>query len=57
MIVDNVYFVNSDWSAVKTFTVCPMDVNNDEDISGSDARFSEAAVSDETHQTAQEGEI
>ncbi len=35
-IADNVHFTDSDWSAAKTFTVCPMDVNNDGDISGSD---------------------
>ena len=30
------YLENSDWSEVKTFNVCPMDINNDIDISGKD---------------------
>ena len=30
------YIENSDWSAVKSFLVCPMDVNGDGDISGAD---------------------
>lgn len=25
-IADNVHFTDSDWSAVKTFNVCPMDI-------------------------------
>ena len=29
-------YTDSDWSAAKTFSVCPMDINNDEDISGGD---------------------
>ena len=29
-------YTDSDWSAAKTFNVCPMDINNDGDISGSD---------------------
>ena len=29
-------FLDSDWSAEKTFNVCPMDINNDGDISGPD---------------------
>ena len=29
-------YTDSDWSASKTFNVCPMDINNDGDISGSD---------------------
>ena len=29
-------YTDSDWSAVKTFNVCPMDINNDLDISGGD---------------------
>ncbi|MBQ6158273.1 MAG: right-handed parallel beta-helix repeat-containing protein [Thermoguttaceae bacterium] len=35
-IADNVHFTDSDWSAVKSFNVCPMDINNDGDISGVD---------------------
>ena len=30
------YLENSEWSATKTFIVCPMDINNDGDISGPD---------------------
>ena len=30
------YLKNSEWSAKKTFNVCPMDINNDGDISGPD---------------------
>ena len=33
---DGVAFTDSDWSAAKTFNVCPMDINNDGDISGGD---------------------
>ena len=33
---DGAAYTDSDWSAVKTFNVCPMDINNDEDISGGD---------------------
>ena len=33
---DGVSYADSDWSAVKTFNVCPMDINNDGDISGGD---------------------
>ena len=33
---DGVSYTDSDWSAAKTFNVCPMDINNDEDISGGD---------------------
>ena len=33
---DGVSYADSDWSAEKTFNVCPMDVNNDGDISGAD---------------------
>ena len=33
---DGTSYADSDWSAVKTFNVCPMDINNDEDISGGD---------------------
>ncbi|MBR5414683.1 MAG: right-handed parallel beta-helix repeat-containing protein [Thermoguttaceae bacterium] len=29
-------YADSDWSAVKTFSVCPMDINGDGDISGGD---------------------
>ena len=29
-------YTDSEWSASKTFNVCPMDINNDGDISGSD---------------------
>ena len=29
-------YTDSDWSAVKTFSVCPMDINGDGDISGGD---------------------
>ena len=29
-------YANSDWSAVKTFNVCPMDINNDGDVGGLD---------------------
>ncbi|MBQ3388987.1 MAG: hypothetical protein IJG60_07230 [Thermoguttaceae bacterium] len=29
-------YTDSDWSTSKTFSVCPMDINNDEDISGGD---------------------
>ncbi|MBO7726217.1 MAG: hypothetical protein J6S40_07075, partial [Thermoguttaceae bacterium] len=29
-------YTDSDWSRTKTFNVCPMDINNDGDISGSD---------------------
>ncbi|MBO7725389.1 MAG: hypothetical protein J6S40_02880 [Thermoguttaceae bacterium] len=29
-------YTDSDWSAVKTFKVCPMDINGDGDISGGD---------------------
>ena len=32
----NGLFLTSDWSAEKTFNVCPMDINNDGDISGPD---------------------
>ena len=35
-IADNVHFTDSDWSPVKTFNVCPMDINNDGDIGGID---------------------
>ena len=33
---DGVSYTDSDWSAVKVFKVCPMDINNDGDISGGD---------------------
>ncbi|MBR5414413.1 MAG: hypothetical protein IK105_00570 [Thermoguttaceae bacterium] len=33
---DGAAFTDSDWSAAKTFNVCPMDINNDNDISGGD---------------------
>ena len=33
---DGVSYTDSDWSTVKTFNVCPMDINNDDDISGAD---------------------
>ncbi|MBQ3389121.1 MAG: hypothetical protein IJG60_07910 [Thermoguttaceae bacterium] len=33
---DGVSYTDSDWSATKTFYVCPMDINNDDDISGGD---------------------
>ncbi|MBR2694066.1 MAG: hypothetical protein IKE69_07605 [Thermoguttaceae bacterium] len=33
---DGVSYTDSEWSASKTFNVCPMDINNDGDISGSD---------------------
>ena len=33
---DGTSYSDSDWSAVKTFNVCPMDINNDTDISGGD---------------------
>ena len=29
-------YTDSEWSSAKTFNVCPMDINNDGDISGSD---------------------
>ena len=29
-------YTNSDWGETKTFRVCPMDINNDGDISGPD---------------------
>ena len=35
-IADNVRFTDSDWSPVKTFNVCPMDINGDGDIAGGD---------------------
>ena len=33
---DGVSYTDSDWSRAKTFNVCPMDINNDSDISMSD---------------------
>ena len=33
---DGSSYADSDWSRAKTFNVCPMDINNDEDISGGD---------------------
>ena len=33
---DGVSYADSEWSASKTFNVCPMDINNDGDISGRD---------------------
>ena len=33
---DGVSYTDSDWSAVKVFKVCPMDINGDGDISGGD---------------------
>ncbi|MBQ3388954.1 MAG: hypothetical protein IJG60_07060 [Thermoguttaceae bacterium] len=33
---DGVSYTDSDWSADKVFKVCPMDINNDGDISGGD---------------------
>ena len=35
-IADNVYFTDSEWSEVKTFNVCPMDVNGDGEVSLAD---------------------
>ena len=32
-------YANSEWSPVKTFNVCPMDINNDGDISSGDRAF------------------
>ena len=32
-------FIDSDWSEVKTFAVCPMDINNDRAIAGADRRL------------------
>ncbi len=33
---DGISYTDSDWSAVKVFKVCPMDINGDGDISGGD---------------------
>ncbi len=41
-------YANSDWSATKTFMVCPMDINGDDDISDGDcALLSLARLSEE----------
>ncbi len=36
-------FIDSDWSDVKTFAVCPMDINNDRAIAGADRRLMASA--------------
>ena len=33
---DGVSYTDSDWSRTRTFNVCPMDINNDDDIGGLD---------------------
>ena len=46
------YLENSDWSEVKSFLVCPMDINGDGDISGPDrAALSKSWLADESSET------
>ena len=42
-IGDGTTFSNSDWSDVKVYNVCPMDINNDGDISGGDRQLLSSA--------------